>query len=193
MPPKEQGQRGTCFVVMGFGKKTDFETGRTLDLDKTYKNIIKPAAIAAGLECKRAVVYLQRHQFRLSAQRPRVGVIEAGAESRIPSRGHRAACRCSGGVLDARKVRAEVFEICQRVLQTEKLAVADKYWVLATMAEASFGIGDDPRAEQLVQHAFAAASASWMRDSTAEQIEKVRTLLADSPLKFIGTEPAGTA
>ena len=23
----------TCFVVMGFGKKTDFETGRTLDLD----------------------------------------------------------------------------------------------------------------------------------------------------------------
>src|ERR1700676_3251413 len=33
----------TCFVVMGFGKKTDFETGRTLDLDKSYRNIIKPA------------------------------------------------------------------------------------------------------------------------------------------------------
>jgi Tetratricopeptide Repeats-Sensor len=46
--------RGTCFVVMGFGKKTDFETGRTLDLDKTYRNIIKPAAQAAGLECIRA-------------------------------------------------------------------------------------------------------------------------------------------
>ena len=30
-------------MVMGFGKKTDFETGRTLDLDKTYRNIIKPA------------------------------------------------------------------------------------------------------------------------------------------------------
>jgi hypothetical protein len=44
----------TCFVVMGFGKKTDFETGRTLDLDKTYRNIIKPAAMAAGLDCKRA-------------------------------------------------------------------------------------------------------------------------------------------
>jgi hypothetical protein len=25
----------TCFVVMGFGKKTDFETGRTLDLNLT--------------------------------------------------------------------------------------------------------------------------------------------------------------
>lgn len=45
---------GTCFVVMGFGKKTDFETGRTLDLDKTYRNIIKPAVTAAGLECTRA-------------------------------------------------------------------------------------------------------------------------------------------
>ncbi|HEV7889077.1 MAG TPA: tetratricopeptide repeat-containing protein [Pyrinomonadaceae bacterium] len=45
---------GTCFVVMGFGKKTDFETGRTLDLDKTYRNIIKPAVEAAGLECIRA-------------------------------------------------------------------------------------------------------------------------------------------
>lgn len=46
--------KGTCFVVMGFGKKTDFETGRTLDLDKTYRNIIKPAVKAAGLECVRA-------------------------------------------------------------------------------------------------------------------------------------------
>src|SRR5687767_5475550 len=46
--------KGTCFVVMGFGKKTDFETGRTLDLDKTYKYIIKPAVIDAGLECTRA-------------------------------------------------------------------------------------------------------------------------------------------
>lgn len=44
----------TCFVVMGFGKKTDFETGRTLDLDKTYRNIIKPAVEAAGLTCVRA-------------------------------------------------------------------------------------------------------------------------------------------
>lgn len=44
----------SCFVVMGFGKKTDFATGRTLDLDKTYKNIIKPAIEAAGYTCVRA-------------------------------------------------------------------------------------------------------------------------------------------
>jgi len=43
-----------CFVIMGFGKKTDLATGRELDLDKSYKNIIKPAVTAAGYECVRA-------------------------------------------------------------------------------------------------------------------------------------------
>lgn len=46
--------RKLCFVVMGFGKKTDFETGRTLDLDATYEAIIQPAAEGAGLRCLRA-------------------------------------------------------------------------------------------------------------------------------------------
>lgn len=43
-----------CFVVMGFGKKTDHESGRTLDLDATYEAIIQPAAEAANLRCIRA-------------------------------------------------------------------------------------------------------------------------------------------
>ncbi|MDF3077524.1 MAG: hypothetical protein K0S09_1413 [Sphingobacteriaceae bacterium] len=38
---------------MGFGKKSDPSTGRTLDLDKTYDNIIAPAVRDAGLECVR--------------------------------------------------------------------------------------------------------------------------------------------
>ncbi len=44
----------SCFVIMGFGKKTDLATGRELDLDKSYKNIIKPAVEAAGYDCVRA-------------------------------------------------------------------------------------------------------------------------------------------
>jgi Tetratricopeptide Repeats-Sensor len=48
------GQNDTCFVVMGFGKKNDFETGRVLDLDQSYHNLIKPAVEAAGLKCIRA-------------------------------------------------------------------------------------------------------------------------------------------
>ena len=54
MPEEPADNIKVCFVVMGFGKKTDFETGRTLDLDQTYKNIIKPAAEDAGLKCIRA-------------------------------------------------------------------------------------------------------------------------------------------
>lgn len=39
---------------MGFGKKSDFETGRVLDLDQSYKNLIKPAVEATALKCIRA-------------------------------------------------------------------------------------------------------------------------------------------
>ena len=48
------GDRQICFVIMGFGKKTDYPTGRVIDLDKSYRYIIKPAAEEAGLECVRA-------------------------------------------------------------------------------------------------------------------------------------------
>jgi len=43
-----------CFVVMGFGTKTDFQQQKTYDLDKTYRIIIKKAVEDAGLECIRA-------------------------------------------------------------------------------------------------------------------------------------------
>ena len=52
--PDPTAESGTCFVVMGFGKKTDFETGRVLDLDQSYLSLIKPAVEAARLKCIRA-------------------------------------------------------------------------------------------------------------------------------------------
>jgi hypothetical protein len=56
MPPQPDPttEKATCFVVMGFGKKTDFETGRVLDLDQSYHSLIKPAVEGAGLKCIRA-------------------------------------------------------------------------------------------------------------------------------------------
>lgn len=47
-------QQKTCFVVMGFGTKTDYHTSRDLDLDKSYKYMIKTAVEDAGLKCVRA-------------------------------------------------------------------------------------------------------------------------------------------
>jgi MAP3K TRAFs-binding domain len=50
----EETPKKKCFVVMGFGTKTDFQQQKTYDLDKTYRIIIKKAVEEAGLECIRA-------------------------------------------------------------------------------------------------------------------------------------------
>lgn len=46
----------TCFVVMGFGEKTDFQSNpqRILNLDKTFEYVIQPTVEDCGLECIRA-------------------------------------------------------------------------------------------------------------------------------------------
>jgi hypothetical protein len=48
--------RKTCFVVMGFGEKTDFQSNpqRVLDLNRTYEDIILPAVTDCDVECIRA-------------------------------------------------------------------------------------------------------------------------------------------
>jgi tetratricopeptide (TPR) repeat protein len=45
----------TCFVVTGFGNKTDYSTGRVLNLDKTFEQLIRPACDAVGINCFRAI------------------------------------------------------------------------------------------------------------------------------------------
>ena len=45
----------TCFVVTGFGNKTDYSTGRVLNLDKTYEQLIQPACDAVNVNCFRAI------------------------------------------------------------------------------------------------------------------------------------------
>lgn len=46
-------KKPTCFVVQGFGPKTDYTDGRILNLDASY-DVIKEAVEEAGLECVRA-------------------------------------------------------------------------------------------------------------------------------------------
>jgi hypothetical protein len=43
-----------CFVIMGFGTKTDLATGRKINLDNSYQALIKPVVTSKGLECIRA-------------------------------------------------------------------------------------------------------------------------------------------
>lgn len=44
----------TCFVIMGYGKKTDPLLGKTYDLNATYNSIIKPAVEKAEYKCIRS-------------------------------------------------------------------------------------------------------------------------------------------
>ncbi len=44
----------TCFVIMGYGKKTDPLLGKTFDLNATYNSIIKPSVEKAGYKCIRS-------------------------------------------------------------------------------------------------------------------------------------------
>jgi hypothetical protein len=87
--------------------------------------------------------------------------------------------------VQAGRVRREVIQICEALLKNENLPEADKYWTMATMAEAYLGIGDETNAQQKFQEASAIASADWMKDSTREQMDKLRAMLKDSPLKYV--------
>ena len=107
--------------------------------------------------------------------------------------------------VQAGRVRKEVRDICDQWLKDNPAPDAQKagikgvdeyrkgtYWVLATKAEALIGLGD-AAGEQQLQAAYAAAPQTWMRDSTEEQLGKLRPLLADSPLGKYLKVGAGTA
>jgi tetratricopeptide (TPR) repeat protein len=89
----------------------------------------------------------------------------------------------------AQRVRRRVLALCQTLLDsTPAPKGADWYWIQATMAEAYTGLGDQERAQNLLRDAKAHAGiADWMLQSTEEQIEKLRGLLAQSPLERIGS------
>jgi len=44
-----------CFVITGYGQKTDHIIGREFDLDKLFKNAIKPTFEQLGYACHRAI------------------------------------------------------------------------------------------------------------------------------------------
>ena len=92
--------------------------------------------------------------------------------------------------VQAQRIRREVIKICQQWLESENPSPDANYWVQATMAEAYFGIGDEAQGQRILEEAVAMAPAGWMRDSTREQIGKLRSMLADSPLKHIKTDAA---
>lgn len=89
--------------------------------------------------------------------------------------------------IEAQRVRREVLAICEEELADGSLSDESRYWVIVTMAEAYLGIGDEAQAEKRFNEAESVAPESWMRESTREQMSKLRSLFADSPLKYVIT------
>ena len=89
--------------------------------------------------------------------------------------------------IDAERVRRRVAVICRQLIAQESPATppTERYWVIATLAEALRGYGEIEEHEQVLAKAFALAVPDWMRDSTREELNKLATLLADSPLKYL--------
>lgn len=88
----------------------------------------------------------------------------------------------------ARRTRADVAEICKARLEGLKESAGtreERYWLLATLAEAALGVGDDALSADYLAQATAVAAGTWMADSTNEQLPALRVYLADSPLKWI--------
>ena len=98
----------------------------------------------------------------------------------------------------ARRVRGEVMQICESELAHERTAGEEgdggllarsaqesRYWVLATMAEACFGVGDTTQGQRWLDEALALAPEAWMSTATREQLGKLDHLLASSPLGLI--------
>jgi hypothetical protein len=83
--------------------------------------------------------------------------------------------------VDAQRTRRRVAAVCEALL-AQAPPVEQRYWILATLAEALAG---DARQRAVLDDAYALGVAAWMKDSTKEQLEKLDALLADSPLKHL--------
>jgi hypothetical protein len=107
----------------------------------------------------------------------------AASEGRLPT------ATVDGTEAGAGQRLAEAAGRCEKVAVRADVTVradASRYWVLATLAEAHVGLGDEQSgAAQLVLAAALPGVKPWMLESTQEQLAKLRQLLANSPLKFI--------
>jgi hypothetical protein len=106
----------------------------------------------------------------------------------------------------AQRTRRRVLQLCEALLESKPAPKgADEYWVKATMVEAYAGLGDEPKARDLLEAARKvdmsvpslgtdatgraqpppSAVPRWMIQTTEDQLARLRGLLAQSPLSRI--------
>jgi tetratricopeptide (TPR) repeat protein len=88
----------------------------------------------------------------------------------------------------ARRARADVLAICEAKLSLLKDSQenrSERYWLLATAAEAACGLGDETRCSALLDQAKPYADEAFMLPSTTDQLNALRGYLAASPLRWV--------
>jgi len=115
-----------------------------------------------------------------------------------------------GDFVLARRTRHRVIELCEELLQSKNAPMGESvFWIKATMSQAYAGVGDDARANELLEEAKKLDLAvpvprlegqpappppapvtvpQWMIDSSVEQLQKLRDLLKKSPLDRIAAK-----
>lgn len=90
----------------------------------------------------------------------------------------------------ANRVRQEVIEICNDIIRKNFKDRSDKYWVIATLEEASFGLNEEPldtvkylsqfnlNDDDLIEIEL----LNWKKDTSEIQFQKLKSLLEKSPL-----------
>ena len=81
----------------------------------------------------------------------------------------------------AKRTRQRVLTICQPLLNAQQ-DNEQKYWILATMAEACVGMEDEAGAEGYLQQAAELKPAAWMIESTQGQLQTLRGLMKAAPV-----------
>jgi hypothetical protein len=83
-----------------------------------------------------------------------------------------------------RKMVVKIVDERLATLESQKVDPAEprpldeeRYWMAATKAESLVALGD-PSGPGLMEAALASAPAGWMADTTRNQMDKLRTLLA---------------
>ena len=91
--------------------------------------------------------------------------------------------------VQAQRIRLKVIDICKNALSAGIEDDEEKYWVFATLWEATVGIHDKEGTPQWEREAKQLVESNklqgWMVDTTENQIAKLKELLKPSPLDRI--------
>ena len=80
--------------------------------------------------------------------------------------------------VQAKRVRQEVIEYTQPLLSAQ-LETNTRYWLMATLQEASVGLGDSQAAQDWQARAKALSVPNWMHETRESQVKKLQDLLAE--------------